>query len=132
VSNRTFSSPEVIDLSISDLPDGHNIEIVMDPSGASTITCEIATICSGSSPTCIFLSTSGGMNMSLELAVLPVEVTDLVLYRTGTGEVRCSVNGRAADHTLAMPGVTMPSGNIELSALAGQVTMPNLIIYNLQ
>ncbi|HET9989722.1 MAG TPA: hypothetical protein VFQ65_14420, partial [Kofleriaceae bacterium] len=116
VSNRMFAAPEVIDVSIANLAIGPSAEIVMNPGGSTALTCQLATICANSAPTCLFVFDTAGELAKLDLALLPAEVSSLVMYRDGTGEVHCSVNDLAIAHTVTAVGAMIPDGKLELLA----------------
>lgn len=128
---KTFTTPEVIDVTISNLNAGVGTEIVVNPGGTSTVTCELSALCS-STPTCLMLTSSSGEAATANLLFTPSEVTSLVLYRVGMGPVQCSVNDLRAENTVMLPTATMPSGKIELVSLGGATTYTNAIVYNVQ
>lgn len=129
VTTKAFTAPEVIDATVASLPPGASFEIVVNPGSTNALTCEISTTCT-SSPTCLFLSTST-QSHELAMTLQPAEVGSLVMYRA-LAVVSCSVNDRAAQHTIDLPGVAMPDGKLELQAIGGPATLAHMIVYNLE
>jgi hypothetical protein len=130
VTGRTFQGPEVINVAIETLNTGASLDVIMNPGGAN-VTCELSTSCVGP-PTCLYLSSSSGDHVQVDLPFQASGVTSLVLYRTGAGDVRCSVNDLLPEDTAMLPGDAMPSGKLELMALGAGMTIDSAIVYNLR
>ena len=131
VSTKSFmAEPKQIVLSI----DGLNavtadVQIALNPGGTDDVLCELATTCASPATTCVFSYLHGVQVGTMGSTLAPAQVTSLMLYRTSTGEVRCSVNDKGAGHTVTITGATMPVGKLQLSAPNVPVTLPNLIVY---
>lgn len=130
VTVKTFTNPEVIDVTIVSLNAGNAAQIIANAGGNPTMTCEVSSSC-GSSPTCVTL-TSNGTSQVVALSFAVTELSSLILDRTDAGNVRCSVNDHLASHTASKSAGTIPSGKIELSSIGGAATFANAIVYTLQ